>query len=102
MLFGRRKPGFAKEVELRPEDIVGEFSDLNDPARQDLNPKVEKGDMAAQAQAVIDGAAKPDEKVDLFEYMDSLPDEPDPFTPSENPMIEARCSLNLSVSAPAV
>ena len=27
MLFGRRKPGFAKEVELRPEDIVGEFSD---------------------------------------------------------------------------
>ena len=88
MLFGRRKPGFAKEVELRPEDIVGEFSDLNDPARQDLNPKVEKGDMAAQAQAVIDGTAKTAEgKIDLFDYMDSLPEEPDPFTPSENPMI---------------
>ena len=88
MLFGRRKPGFAKEVELRPEDISNEFSDRNDPARQDLNPKIEKGDMAAQAQIVIDGAAKPaEEKVDLFEYMDSLPEEPDPFTPSENPMI---------------
>ena len=88
MLFGRRKPGFAKEVELRPEDISNEFSDRNDPARQDLNPKIEKGDMAAQAQIVIDGAAKPaEEKVDLFDYMDSLPEEPDPFTPSENPMI---------------
>ena len=89
MLFGRRRPGFAKEVELRPEDIEGEFSDRNDPARQDQNPKFEKNDMAAQAQAVIDGTAKPtDEKVDLFEYMDSLPEENDPFTPSENPMIE--------------
>lgn len=92
MLFGRRKPGFAKEVELRPEDIEGEFSDRNDPARQDQNPKFEKEGMAQQAKAVIDGTAKPAdqqaEKVDLFEYMDSLPDEPDPFTPSENPMIE--------------
>ncbi len=90
MLFGRRKPGFAKEVELKPEDIVGEFSDRNDPARQDQNPKFEKGEMAEQAKKVIDGTAKPaeeTEKVDLFEYMDSLPEEPDPFTPSENPMI---------------
>ncbi len=88
MLFGRRKPGFAKEVELRPEDIEGEFSDRNDPARQDQNPKFEKEGMAQQAQAVIDGTAKTAEgKVDLFDYMDSLPDEPDPFTPSENPMI---------------
>ena len=91
MLFGRRKPGFAKEVELRPEDIVGEFSDRNDPARQDQNPKFEKNEMGDQAQKVIDGTAKSaaeNEKVDLFEYMDSLPEEPDPFTPSENPMIE--------------
>ena len=88
MLFGRRKPGFAKEVELKPEDISEEFSDLNDPARQDANPKFEKDEMAARTQAVIDGTAKPaGEKVDLFEYMDSLPEEPDPFTPSENPMI---------------
>lgn len=93
MLFGRRKPGFAKEVTLRPEDISDEFSDRNDPARQDANPKHEKGEMAAQAQAVIDGTAQPSapaaqgEKVDLFEYMDSLPEQEDPFAPSENPMI---------------
>ena len=89
-LFGRRKPGFSKEVELKPEDISGEFSDRNDPARQDANPKDEKVDMAARAQAVIDGtaksaaagtaadlaeqAAKEGRTVDLFEYMDSLPD----------------------------
>lgn len=91
MLFGRRKPGFAKEVELKPEDISGEFSDLNDPARQDANPKCEKGEMGERAQEVIDGTAQPTqeaEKVDLFDYMDSLPDQGDPFAPSENPMIE--------------
>jgi len=94
MLFGRRKPGFAKEVELKPEDISNEFSDRNDPARQDQNPKFEKEEMAAAAHAVIDGTAKPavvpskDAPVDVFEYMDSLPDVPDPFEPSEDPMIE--------------
>ena len=103
-LFGRRKPGFAKEVVLKPEDISGEFSDRNDPARQDANPKDEKVDMAARAQAVIDGtavsaaeaapkadaapdlaeqAAQEGRTVDLFEYMDSLPDVEDPFPPSE-------------------
>ena len=88
MLFGRRKPGFAKEVELKPEDISNEFSDLNDPARQDANPKTEKDEMGARAQAVIDGTAKPAApKVDLFDYLESLPEEADPFTPSENPMI---------------
>ena len=94
MLFGRRKPGFAKEVELKPEDISNEFSDRNDSARQDQNPKFEKEEMAAAAHAVIDGTAKPavepskDSPVDVFEYMDSLPDVPDPFEPSEDPMIE--------------
>lgn len=96
MLFGRRKPGFAKEVELKPEDISDEFSDLNDPARQDANPKTEKKEMGDRAQAVIDGtavsaAAQAEEgaqKVDIFDYMDSLPEVEDPFTPSENPMIE--------------
>lgn len=96
MLFGRRKPGFAKEVELKPEDISDEFSDLNDPARQDANPKTEKREMGDRAQAVIDGtavsaAAQAEEgaqKVDIFDYMDSLPEVEDPFTPSENPMIE--------------
>lgn len=96
MLFGRRKPGFSKEVELRPEDISNEFSDLNDPARQDANPKSEKKEMGDRAQAVIDGtavsaAAQTDEgaqKVDLFDYIDSLPEVEDPFTPSEDPMIE--------------
>lgn len=96
MLFGRRKPGFAKEVELKPEDISDEFSDLNDPTRQDANPKTEKREMGDRAQAVIDGtavsaAAQAEEgaqKVDIFDYMDSLPEVEDPFTPSENPMIE--------------
>lgn len=96
MLFGRRKPGFAKEVELKPEDISDEFSDLNDPARQDANPKTEKREMGDRAQAVIDGtavsaAAQAEEgaqKIDIFDYMDSLPEVEDPFTPSENPMIE--------------
>ena len=96
MLFGRRKPGFAKEVELKPEEITDEFSDRNDPARQDANPKIEKKEMGDRAQAVIDGtavsmAARSDEsthKVDIFDYMDSLPEVEDPFEPSENPIIE--------------
>ena len=89
MLFGRRKPGFSKEVELKPEDISSEFSDRNDPARQDANPKHEKGEMAARAQEVIDGTAKPAaEKVDLFDYLESLPEQEDPFVPSEDPIIQ--------------
>ncbi|HIU15164.1 MAG TPA: hypothetical protein IAC49_01820 [Candidatus Ventricola intestinavium] len=93
MLFGRRKPGFSKEVELRPEDITDEFSDRNDPARQDANPKVEKGEMGDRAQAVINGTAaqesggRADPKMDLFDYLDTLPDVEDPFPPSEDPMI---------------
>ena len=98
-LFGRRKPGFSKEVELRPEDISDEFSDRNDPAVQRYdNPKQEKAEYAARAQAVMDGmaaagaasapeAAQQDDQegktVDLFDYMDSLPDVEDPFPPSE-------------------
>ena len=98
-LFGRRKPGFSKEVELRPEDISDEFSDRNDPAVQrDDNPKQEKAEYAARSQAVMDGtaaagaagapeAAQQDDQegktVDLFDYMDSLPDVEDPFPPSE-------------------
>jgi len=94
MLFGRRKPGFAKEVELKPEDISDEFSDRNDPARQDQNPKFEKEGMAAAANAVIAGTAQAasepskDAPIDVFEYMDSLPEVHDPFEPSEDPMIE--------------
>ena len=93
MLFGRRKPGFSKEVELRPEDITDEFSDRNDPARQDANPKVEKGEMGDRAQAVINDTAaqesggRADPKMDLFDYLDTLPDVEDPFPPSEDPMI---------------
>lgn len=104
-LFGRRKPGFSKEVTLKPEDISDEFSDRNDPAMmRNSNPKAEKAEMAARAQAVMDGTAKPareesdvasipedlaqaaaarGETVDLFDYLDSLPDVEDPFPPSE-------------------
>lgn len=101
-LFGRRKPGFSREVELRPEDISDEFSDRNDPAMvRNSNPKEEKAEMAARAQAVMDGtavsaapavggaqqAAQSEEKMDLFDYMDSLPEVEDPFAPSEDPMV---------------
>lgn len=103
-LFGRRKPGFSKEVELRPEDITDEFSDRNDPAMmRNSNPKEEKAEMAARAQAVMDGIASGEtadaaasvnsdlaekavaegKTVDLFDYMDSLPEVEDPFPPSE-------------------
>ena len=34
-----------KSEELKPEDISDEFSDRNDPARQDQNPKFEKKEM---------------------------------------------------------
>lgn len=98
-LFGRRKPGFSKEVELKPEDITDSFSDLNDPAMvRNSNPKEEKAALAARAQAVMDGTAVPasaedapdlaqqaaaeGKTVDLFDYMDSLPEVNDPFPPS--------------------
>ena len=44
-LFGRRKPGFSKEVALKPSEIPGEFSDALDPA---VTPE------AAPPQAEID------------------------------------------------
>ncbi len=114
-LFGRRKPGFSKEVTLRPEDISGEFSDKNDPAMvRNSSPKEEKAEWAAKADAVMSGeaeksaevaaataaaaigaeqekpaldlaqqAAAEGRTVDIFEYIDSLPDVEDPFPPSE-------------------
>lgn len=103
-LFGRRKPGFSKEVELKPEDITDSFSDRNDPAMiRNSNPKEEKAELAKRAQAVMDGTAAPAKEsaapaeaadlaqqaaaegktVDLFDYMDSLPEVNDPFPPSE-------------------
>lgn len=90
-LFGRRKPGFSKEVELKPEDISDEFSDRNDPAvMRNSNPKQEKAEMAERARAVMEGSTgsagadeAPAQKMDVFDYMDSLPDVEDPFPPSE-------------------
>lgn len=93
MLFGRRKPGFAKEVELRPDQIEDHFCDANDPAmhRDADNPKFEKAEMIAAADAVINGEPAPapaaDGKVDIFAYMDSLPDVHDPYPASEDPMV---------------
>ncbi len=90
MLFGRRKPGFAKEVELKPEDITDEFSDRNDPAMQrDSNPKAEKAEMAASAEAVMKGevpvkAEEKPEKMDIYDYMESLPEVEDPFEPFDD------------------
>ncbi len=78
-LFGRRKPGFSKEVKLKPSEIPDYFSDDVDPAiHKELdNPKLEKREMEEKAEQVISG-----EKPDLFEYMESLPDVEDPFPPS--------------------
>lgn len=80
-LFGRRKPGFAKEVELKPSEIPGEFSDALDPAISKAldNPKLEKAQMAAQAADVLG-----EEKPELLDYLESLPDVADPFPPSES------------------
>lgn len=64
-LFGRRKPGFSKEVALKPSEIPGEFSDALDPA---VTPE------ADPPQA---------EKPDVFDYLQSLPEVNDPFPPSE-------------------
>ena len=82
-LFGRRKPGFSKEVELKPSEIPGEFSDALDPAMNKAldNPKLEKREMQeAAAQAVA--SAEAEKKPDIFDYMQSLPDVEDPFPPS--------------------
>lgn len=94
MLFGRRKPGFAKEVELKPEDITDEFSDRNDPAMQrDSNPKSEKAEMARRAEAVMKGEkpgegenaekGQEQEKMDIFDYLQTMPEVEDIFEPSE-------------------
>ena len=79
-LFGRRKPGFSKEVELKPSEIPGEFSDALDPAinKQLDNPKLEKAVMAAKA-----AEAMGEEKPDLLEYLESLPEVEDPFPATE-------------------
>ena len=79
-LFGRRKPGFSKEVELKPSEIPGEFSDALDPAVNKAldNPKLEKQELQEAAQKVMDGQ----EKMDVFDYLQSLPEVEDPFQPS--------------------
>ena len=83
-LFGRRKPGFSKEVEMKPgEKIPGEFSDALDPAVNKAldNPKLEKQELQEQAAAVLAGET-PKAGQDVFDYLQSLPDVEDPFPPS--------------------
>ncbi len=99
-LFGRRKPGFSKEVELKPSEIPGEFSDALDPAinRELDNPKLEKQQLQKAAADVMNqksGAPVPaeeapqsPEKPDIFDFMQSLPEVNDPFPPS-GPIPEA-------------
>lgn len=86
-LFGRRKPGFSKEVELKPEEIPGEFSDALDPAVNKAleNPKAKKMEMAARAAEVtgVGQDVPAAEKPDLLDYLESLPEVEDPFPPSE-------------------
>lgn len=86
-LFGRRKPGFSKEVKLNPDEIPGEFSDALDPAvnRELDNPKAEKRILQESAEKVINGekGAPDGDKQDILDYLESLPDVEDPFPPSE-------------------
>lgn len=83
-LFGRRKPGFSKEVELKPSEIPGEFSDALDPAvNKELdNLTLEKRE-AQDAAARVAAAEQSGKKPDIFDYMQSLPDVEDPFKPSD-------------------
>ncbi len=76
-LFGRRKPGFSKEVELKPSQIPGEFSDALDPAMNggEAGNKADPVQMADPDQGT--------EKPDVFDYLQSLPEVEDPFPPSE-------------------
>ena len=74
-LFGRRKPGFSKEVDLKPSEIPGEFSDALDPA---VTGEPEKAETQETAQPAEAGEAKKD----IFTYMQELPDVADPFPPS--------------------
>ena len=73
-LFGRRKPGFAKEVELKPSEMPGEFSDALDPA---MHKAEETAEAAAQS------AAPQEDKPDLLDFLQTLPEVNDPFPPSE-------------------
>lgn len=96
-LFGRRKPGFSKEVEMKPEEIIDYFSDEVDPAINKAldNPKLEKLQYAAKAAEVsdalgevklpkgIDETPAEEAKPDILDYLESLPDVEDPFPPSE-------------------
>ncbi len=76
-LFGRRKPGFSKEVELKPSEIPGEFSDALDPA---INRSSEQSGLKAEEPIQDNGSGT---KPDILDYLQSLPDVEDPFPPSE-------------------
>ena len=80
-LFGRRKPGFSKEVELKPSEIPGEFSDALDPAVGGGPEKSAAPEEAAPAPPEAPAEAADTEKQDMFDYMQSLPDVEDPFPP---------------------
>ncbi len=77
-LFGRRKPGFAKEVELKPSEIPGEFSDALDPA---MHKEEEAAASATTASA--EGTVPQEGKPDLLDFLQTLPEVDDPFPPSE-------------------
>ena len=77
-LFGRRKPGFSREVELKPSEIPGEFSDALDPA---MGGGLKKSGAPEEAAPEAPAEAPAPEKQDMFDYMQSLPDVEDPFPP---------------------
>lgn len=73
MLFGRRKPGFVQVEEVKPEE-AGQAAETE--AGKDM-----------QEETVREAS---EDKPDLMEYLDSLPDVEDPFPPMEEAVIEEK------------
>lgn len=76
-LFGRRKPGFAKEEIVKKDEIPQEFNDALDPA---MNK-----DTVAPGE---DGMPQQGDKPQLVDFLESLPEVEDnfpPFPPEEEP-----------------
>lgn len=109
-LFGRRKPGFAKEAKITEQELTDKINDANNHTfREEQSPNTEKRDWRTIASAIIGlnqeeaeqspaqeapeeeaamtreelGAAAAAEgtRMDLFDYLDTLPDVADPYPP---------------------
>ncbi len=88
MLFGRRKPGFVKEEEVRGGPVeagasasVGSDGVVHVDSKPGQGQKPEEGSKAEEGRAVSEGEGKKE----LFSYLTELPDVEDPFEGIEPP-----------------